>query len=307
MSRIVLNIMAIFGVMILLYYIFMIVSGKRFARLVKTKDRFIWNGLKNVSDASMPYANRNNTIFLDPSNLVISPDSIVRMSTQIRNTGALEDALVIPYEKIVSFDFDSSLKDSNLFLRFLTFLFNRLFKVNNYSLTLTFFDQQNTLKEMKFRARNMDARDFELAFADFDNRIYTGRMLIAQEEKKGSFLPYTGIEEDPTIPPETAGFTLDDEEISVLEQTIYLPEDLPDEQATTILSQIPMEESEASSEDTVVIHQPAIEADEDSAQEELMPQEVQQFSLGESELEEVVPLSDEMLREKMREFTQKDN
>ncbi|MDI9472939.1 MAG: hypothetical protein QM221_08525 [Bacillota bacterium] len=307
MSRIVLSIMAIFGVMILLYYIFMIVSGKRFARLVKTKDRFIWNGLKNVSDASMPYANRNNTIFLDPSNLVISPDSIVRMSTQIRNTGALEDALVIPYEKIVSFDFDSSLKDSNLFLRFLTFLFNRLFKVNNYSLTLTFFDQQNTLKEMKFRARNMDARDFELAFADFDNRIYTGRMLIAQEEKKGSFLPYTGIEEDPTIPPETAGFTLDDEEISVLEQTIYLPEDLPDEQATTILSQIPMEESGASSEDTVVIHQPAIEADEDSAQEELMPQEVQQFSLDESELEEVVPLSDEMLREKMREFTQKDN
>ncbi len=307
MSRIVLSIMAIFGVMILLYYIFMIVSGKRFARLVKTKDRFIWNGLRNVSDASMPYANRNNTIFLDPSNLVISPDSIVRMSTQIRNTGALEDALVIPYKKIVSFDFDSSLKDSNLFLRFLTFLFNRLFKVNNYSLTLTFFDQQNTLKEMKFRARNMDARDFELAFADFDNRIYTGRMLIAQEEKKGSFLPYAGIEEDPTIPPETAGFTLDDEEISVLEQTIYLPEDLPDEQATTILSQIPIEESEASSEDTVVIHQPAIEADEDSAQEELMPQEVQQFSLDESELEEVVPLSDEMLREKMREFTQKDN
>lgn len=193
MSRIVLSIMAIFGVMILLYYIFMIVSGKRFARLVKTKDRFIWNGLRNVSDASMPYANRNNTIFLDPSNLVISPDSIVRMSTQIRNTGALEDALVIPYEKIVSFDFDSSLKDSNLFLRFLTFLFNRLFKVNNYSLTLTFFDQQNTLKEMKFRARNMDARDFELAFADFDNRIYTGRMLIAQEEKKARFCHMQGL------------------------------------------------------------------------------------------------------------------
>ncbi|HHX04111.1 MAG TPA: hypothetical protein GX733_07480 [Tissierellia bacterium] len=311
MSKIVLYAIGAFGVIVLLYYIFMILSGKRFARLVKTKDRFIWNGLKNVSDPSSAYAGKTNTLFLDPGHLVISPLSIVQISGQIRKTGAIEEALVIPYDKIASFDFNSTLQDSNVVVRVLAFLFNRFFKVNNYHLTLHYIDDRDEMNEMKFRARNMDARDFELAFADFDNRIYTGRKISAHEERKSRRKSRLADPESPTLPPGEIEFSLADEEVSVLEQTIYMPHDeiaepsIVEDFESTVVSPAPLEDLKESSEETVVLHQPPVFTDEPADMEPPQAPEVEIFTLDEEELEQTVAVPLEgSTRDKMRAFIQ---
>lgn len=300
MPQILLYIIATLGVLILLYYIFMILAGKRFARLVRSKDRFIWNGLRNVSDPSLPYAKKINTLFLDQENLVVSPDSIVRMSGQIRKSGTLEDALVIPFERIISFDFDSALKDSFIVFRFFAFLFNRLFKVNNYDLTLGFIDEKDEVSEMKFRARNMDARDFELAFADFDHRIYSGKTLTAHERRKKR--PARRMRDDvEPIAGEQPEFSLADEEVSVLEQTIYLPqEEWTEPQADEDELPPPV----ATSDQTVRLSTEELEEEFVRTDAPKQTPQLELFSVAEDDMEQTVsmPKEEPDTRAKMRAF-----
>ena len=171
----------ILGIALFIYYIYIIVVGKSLARLVGSKDRYIWNGLLNISAPGMPFAKKRNTLFLDHDNLVISHRNVVNILHELRRTESLEEAIVIPFQRIVAFDYKRSVDDWNVVVRFLLTLWNRLIKKNDYHLSVRYLDGDRSIKQFLFKASSMDANDFEATFADFDNQIYSGKVRYEAE------------------------------------------------------------------------------------------------------------------------------
>lgn len=164
------------GLVLFVYYLYVIFSGKSLARMIGTKDRYIWNGLKNISSQDMPYSGKRNTLFLDNENLVISTDSLSKIIHELRKTDSIDNAVVIPFQKIVAFDYKRSVADWNVVIRVLLSIWNRLLKKNDFHMTVRFLDTDRTIKQFLFKASSMDANDFEATFADFDNHIYSGKV-----------------------------------------------------------------------------------------------------------------------------------
>ncbi len=158
----------ILGFIILAYYLYLVLIGKSLARLVGSKDRFIWNGLKNVTDR----ASRGRvTVFLDRTHLMVSTLGLPATYSSLRE-GSLDQGTAIAYEDIVHFDYDSR----NV-IPLISPIINYIFKVNDYILKLSYYDEDAILRKMKFRASGMDPLDFEISFAEFNNKIYGSRGL----------------------------------------------------------------------------------------------------------------------------------
>lgn len=171
----------ILGLAMFAYYIYIIITGKRLARLVGSKDRYIWNGLKNISDPAMPFAKKRNTLFLDHDNLVISNSHVVSILRELKQTDGLDQAIVIPFQRIVSFDYKRSVADWNPVVRTILSLWNRLIKKNDYHLSVRYLDEDRSIRQFLFKANSMDVNDFEATFADFDNQIYSGKVRYEAE------------------------------------------------------------------------------------------------------------------------------
>lgn len=153
----------VLGFIILAYYLYLVIIGKSLARHVGSKDRFIWNGLKNITDK----ASRGRvTIFLDDNHIFISTKGLASTYSSMRR-GELDQGYTIPYEDIRVFDYDAK-----KLIPFISPLINHLFKVNDYILRISYFDQDGQVRDMKFKASSMDPIDFELSFAEFNNKIY---------------------------------------------------------------------------------------------------------------------------------------
>lgn len=172
------------GLAMFAYYIYIIITGKSLARLVGSKDRYIWNGLKNISDPSMPFTRKRNTLFLDHDNLVVSNSHVTSILRELRRTDGLDEAVVIPFHRIVSFDYKRSVADWNAVVRFVLGLWNRLIKKNDYHLSVRYLDSDRSIRQFLFKANSMDVNDFEATFADFDNQIYSGK--VRYEAEHGS-------------------------------------------------------------------------------------------------------------------------
>ena len=188
------------GLAMFAYYIFIIATGKRLARLVGSKDRYIWNGLKNISDPAMPFAKKNNTLFLDHDNLVVSNSHVVSILNELRRTDGLDEAVVIPFHRIVSFDYKRSVADWNAVIRVILGLWNRLIKKNDYHLSVRYLDADRTIRQFLFKANSMDVNDFEATFADFDNQIYSGK--VRYEAEHGSLDDLVARSPQDSVPPE---------------------------------------------------------------------------------------------------------
>lgn len=188
------------GLAMFAYYIFIIATGKRLARLVGSKDRYIWNGLKNISDPAMPFAKKNNTLFLDHDNLVVSNSHVVSILNELRRTDGLDQAVVIPFHRIVSFDYKRSVADWNAVIRVILGLWNRLIKKNDYHLSVRYLDTDRTIRQFLFKANSMDVNDFEATFADFDNQIYSGK--VRYEAEHGSLDDLVARTPQEVAPPE---------------------------------------------------------------------------------------------------------
>lgn len=198
----------ILGLAMFAYYIYIIITGKRLARLVGSKDRYIWNGLKNISDPAMPFAKKRNTLFLDHDNLVISNSHVVSILRELKQTDGLDQAIVIPFQRIVSFDYKRSVADWNPVVRTILSLWNRLIKKNDYHLSVRYLDEDRSIRQFLFKANSMDVNDFEATFADFDNQIYSGKVRYEAEHgmnddyiaKTPPSAPAPQVEEDsPTV------------------------------------------------------------------------------------------------------------
>ncbi|WP_459128901.1 hypothetical protein [Guggenheimella bovis] len=176
MGRILVFILLIAGFVIFFYYLYLIFIGKRLAHMVGSKDRYIWNGLKNISTGGSPLSGTTNTLFLDDSNLVISRDNLDTIYKELKNTGGLEHALAIPFQKIITFDYENQLAHSNPVVKFFSAIWNRLLKKNNFILNVRYLDEERTPQSLYFKATSLDVNDFEATFADFDNKIYSGKV-----------------------------------------------------------------------------------------------------------------------------------
>lgn len=176
MGKMLLILIFIIALILLLYYVILLITGKRIASHIRSKDRYIWRGLRNISSPDMPFSKKINTIFLDQDNLVITNQGIFSIHSELKSTGGLEDAVAIPLHKIVSFDYKRRVADWNVVARFFLSVLNHLLKVNDFNLFIRFVDEDQEIKEFKFRATGLDVNDFEVAFADFDNEIYSGKV-----------------------------------------------------------------------------------------------------------------------------------
>lgn len=260
MKSLILYVLFFIGLATLIYYIYLIVIGKRLAHLMQSKDRYIWNGLRNLKDSAF---GKKSTVFLDDSRLIVAKDSLTGVYSKLRS-GGLTDAIVIPFEQIVAFDYDKG----NSF--FLIRLFNRIFKVNNFILKVDYLDPPQGVQRLRFRASSMDPLDFESAFADFNNKIYGDTVLLrSQDDEDLPAYPTTtaDIDEDKTaaVPSSTFEEDLSNEPLAQeadLEQTTVLPvasfeETSPvqeieeDLEKTTIISPSQFEELEEEQEKTV--------------------------------------------------------
>lgn len=241
------------GIALFIYYIYVIIVGKSLARLVGSKDRFIWNGLLNTSAPGMPFAKKRNTLFLDHDNLVISQRNVVSILRELRKTESLEEAIVIPFQRIVAFDYKRSVADWNVAVRVILSLMNRLFKKNDFILSVRYLDVDRSIKQFLFKANSMDVNDFEATFADFDNQIYSGKVRYEAEHGMAEEMiahsphePVSPMEEDnPTVA--IRGGEVPEVIIPARELTEELPvlvvEDEPEEIAPEIVvEEVPLEE-----------------------------------------------------------------
>lgn len=214
------------GLVLFVYYIYVIFSGKSLARMIGTKDRYIWNGLKNISSQDMPYSGKRNTLFLDNENLVITTDSLSKIIHELRKTDSIDNAVVIPFQKIVAFDYKRSVADWNVVIRVLLTIWNRLLKKNDFHLTVRFLDADRTIKQFLFKANSMDANDFEATFADFDNHIYSGKVKF--EAAHDITTPEEAVRPQRPVPAPAAP-VIADKEATVMSEPIALPEESVDE------------------------------------------------------------------------------
>lgn len=296
------------GLAMFAYYIYIIITGKSLARLVGSKDRYIWNGLKNISDPSMPFARKRNTLFLDHDNLVVSNSHVVSILRELRRTDGLDEAIVIPFHRIVSFDYKRSVADWNAVVRFILGLWNRLIKKNDYHLSVRYLDTDRSIRQFLFKANSMDVNDFEATFADFDNQIYSGK--VRYEAQHGSLdelvartpQPAPEYEEDsPTVAIRSGEVP----EIIIPEKELSETEELP----VMVIDEEPGEEPvlEVAEEDELIDPQvsdepeparveeiPVLEVDEEpSSEEQLDPLPVAEDDLLEDEVIEEVHEEDD--------------
>lgn len=183
-------ILLLLGFIILATYLYIVLTGKRLAHLVHSKDRFIWNGLRNVTDKA---SRSKATIFLDDKNLVISSLSLPGIYAKLKQNN-LDEAIIIPFTDIVAFDYDSK-----SLIPFLRRIINQIFKVNDYVLKISYFGDIGQIVALKFKASSMDPLDFEASFADFNGKIYGNRGLRRGES--GEIVPLSQrIAMDTTAP-----------------------------------------------------------------------------------------------------------
>lgn len=202
MGKLGLIIIFIVALIVLIYYVILLITGKRIASFIKSKDRFIWRGLKNISDREMPFSRKRNTIFLDRENLVITDQGIFSIYSELSRTGGLENAVAIPLHRIVNFDYKRRVADWNIIFRFILTIWNHLLKVNDFNLYIRFVDEDQEIKEFKFKANSLDIQDFEVAFADFDNEIYSGKVKWDSENPSDEILTHVNkndFEEDTPV------------------------------------------------------------------------------------------------------------
>lgn len=197
MGKTLIYLLFLIGLLLFIYYLYMIVSGKRVAKMIGTKDRFIWNGLKNISAKGSSFAGKRNTLFLDNDNLVITDQGIHSIMRELRETQGLNRAVAIPFHRIISFDYKRSVAEWNIVFRAILSLWNRLLKKNDYQIQLRYLDDNNDIQQFRFKASSMDELDFENTFADFDNQIYSGKVVF-EAEHEGEELPIpVPVKEEP--------------------------------------------------------------------------------------------------------------
>ncbi|NLY73570.1 MAG: hypothetical protein GX079_07775 [Tissierellia bacterium] len=178
------------GFIILAYYLYLIFIGKSLARLVGSKDRFIWNGLKNITDK----ASRGRvTLFLDDTHLIISRLSLPATYSRIKSD-SLDQGVAIAFGNIVEFDY---VKKG---LPIISPLINSILKINNFNLNLSYYDDNGQINKMTFKASSMDPQDFEASFADFNNKIYGSSGLRREASEAELEKPRTVISQDLTAP-----------------------------------------------------------------------------------------------------------
>lgn len=236
MKSFILYLLFFIGLATLLYYIYLIIVGKRLAHLMQSKDRYIWNGLRNLQDSAF---GKKSTVFLDDSRLIVAKDSLTSVYSKLRS-GGLTNAIVIPFDQIVAFDYDQG---SRFFLlRF----FNRLFKVNNFILKVDYLDPPHGLQRLRFKASSMDPLDFESAFADFNNKIYGDKVLLrSQDNYEGDVIARGQVRETPLYDDDkTTALPVDR-----LEEAPLLVED--DLEKTTVIPLASMEEPPIIQEEVV--------------------------------------------------------
>ncbi|HZK09490.1 MAG TPA: hypothetical protein VFD08_00340 [Clostridia bacterium] len=209
------------GFVLLFYYIFLVITGKRLAKLVNSKDRFIWNGLRNITDKS---SRGRATMFLDESQLVISSLGLTQIYSKLQQ-GSLDDGFSIPFTDIAVFDYSFQSK-----VPFLRRIINQIFKINNYTLKISYFDDLGQIVPLKFKASSLDPLDFEATFADFNNKIYGDHGLRRSTDNE--IIPLSqrmGIDDTAPLSP---AFNEDPGD-----KTVLLKEDTPfdREEKTTIL------------------------------------------------------------------------
>lgn len=236
------------GLVLFVYYLYVIFSGKSLARMIGTKDRYIWNGLKNISAQDMPYSGKRNTLFLDNENLVITTDSLAKIIHELKKTESIDNAVVIPFQKIVAFDYKRSVADWNVIIRLLLSIWNRLLKKNDFHLTVRFLDTDRTIKQFLFKASSMDADDFEATFADFDNHIYSGKVKF--EAAHDITMPEEAVR-IPRAVPVNASNVIADKEVTVMSDPLVLESD-----------DTPMPQTPEQPDDSDVVELPEVKATE---------------------------------------------
>lgn len=160
------------GFIILFYYIYLVFVGKRLARLMNSKDRFIWNGLRNITDRA---SRGRATIFLDEKQLIISSLSLPSIYSKLKR-GSLDEGLTIAFTDIAAFDYSSRSR-----IPFLRRIINYIFRINDYSLMISYIDDLRQITPLKFKTSSMDPLDFEATFADFNSKIYGDKGLRRRE------------------------------------------------------------------------------------------------------------------------------
>ncbi|NLY35891.1 MAG: hypothetical protein GX046_01510 [Tissierellia bacterium] len=212
------------GFIILFYYLYLILIGKRLARLIKSKDRFIWNGLRNITDRA---SRGRATIFLDDNQIVISSLGLPNTYSKMRQ-GAFAEGLALDFTDIAAFDYVSRSK-----IPFLRRIINYIFKVNDYMLKISYFDDLGQIIPLQFKATSMDPLDFEASFADFNNKIYGNKGL--RKSEGNDILPLSqrlATEDTAPLSPvyrdelrEKALLLTEETPISTKEETTVLPKD----------------------------------------------------------------------------------
>ncbi len=172
MKQLPIILLLILGIAILIYYILIIVIGKRTAKLLNSKDKYIWNGLKLVEGNIKNIESKSITMFLDQENLVFTSDDILKMYSTFKNNEVLENAFGVNFYNLKSFDIEDKYGESSMFAKFFAKLSNNLYKTNSYRLLISFLDDEGDLVELKLKSSAIQMNEFEETYADFNRRIY---------------------------------------------------------------------------------------------------------------------------------------
>lgn len=179
--KILIIILTILAFLILIYRFYLSITGKRLARLIESKDRFIWNNLKVIDGPTNIVAGKI-TLFLDNKHMVISEDSLPSIYRSLKSEGTLPNAIAIPFDNITQFDYSAN-HEGNVISIF-SKIKNIIFLVNSYRLNIEYIDSSNELKNLELSSKGIEEYTFEDAFSDFDHQIYKRRKHAEHEKPK---------------------------------------------------------------------------------------------------------------------------
>lgn len=259
MKILALYLLLLLGFLILAYYVYLIFIGKSLARLIDSKDRFIWNGLKDITDRA---SSGRVILFLDDKNLTLSRLSLPSTYRQVKKD-QLDNALQIDFKDIVEFDY---VKGG---LPLLSPIINKIFKINSFKLKLAYYDESRQLVKRLYKAPSMDPLDFEVSFADFNSKIYGQGGLRMSSEPRESLNPITP---SPSLTSQNQQLNLTDQTSRPVQEektTLHRAADL--EEALEKVSEEKTEVMKAEDlEKLLPKEKPVVEADRTSEKTELM-------------------------------------